>query len=312
MATTDFSVIIPVYNEEDNIQVIYNRLRQVMDQLQLTYELLFINDGSRDNTLALVKALAVQHPEVKYIDFSRNFGHQIAVSAGIDHVVGQTICIIDADLQDPPELIIDMYRKIQEGYDVVYAKRKKRDGDFPPKIWAAKIFYRLLAKMTSFPIPVDTGDFRLISRQIVEVLRQMPEKSKYLRGQIAWIGFRQTYVEFDRDARLGGKSNYTFLKLLKLALDGITGFSDIPLKIVTYFGLFVSIFAFCISAYVLYGRFISNNYVPAGWASTIICVLFIGGIQMVAIGIIGEYISRMNHDLRNRPLYIVKESKLKD
>lgn len=312
MAITDFSVIIPVYNEEDNIQLIYNRLTSVMAELNLKYELIFINDGSKDNTLALVKALAIKHEYVKYIDFSRNFGHQIAVSAGIDSAVGETICIIDADLQDPPELIIDMYQKIREGNDVVYAKRKKRAGDFPPKVWAAKVFYRLLAKMTSFPIPVDTGDFRLISRQIVDVLKQMPEKSKYLRGQIAWIGFRQTYVEFDRDPRYGGKSNYTFRKLLKLALDGITGFSDIPLKIVTYFGLVVSIFAFIMSLYVLWGRFISNNYVPAGWASTIISVLFIGGIQMIGIGIIGEYISRMNHDLRNRPLYIIKESNIKN
>jgi len=311
MANTDFSVIIPVYNEEDNIQLIYNRLTSVMEQLEVSYELIFINDGSKDNTLALVKALANQKSNVKFIDFSRNFGHQIAVSAGIDNAVGETICIIDADLQDPPELIIDMYQKIKEGYDVVYAKRKKRAGDFPPKIWAAKIFYRILAKLTSFPIPVDTGDFRLINKQIVEVLKQMPEKSKYLRGQIAWIGFKQTFVEFDRDPRFGGKSNYTFRKLLKLALDGITGFSDIPLKVVTYFGLLVSIFAFLMSLYVLWGRFISNNHVPAGWASTIISVLFIGGIQMIGIGIIGEYISRMNHDLRNRPLYIIKETNVK-
>ena len=306
----DISVIIPVYNEEKNIQTLYDRLSQVMQNLGVTYELIFVNDGSKDASIGLIKVLSKKHISVKYIDFSRNFGHQIAVTAGLDKTIGDAVVIIDADLQDPPELIAEMYQKRKEGFEVIYARRKNRKGESFLKLWTAKIFYRLLAKMTSISIPVDTGDFRMIDKNIVEVLREMPEKNKYLRGQISWIGFNQTFVEYDRQERQAGATGYTYRKMLHFALDGITAFSDVPLKIVTYFGFIVSVIAFFVAIYALLAKFVWENSVP-GWTSLMIAILFIGGIQMIAIGIIGEYLSRMNHNIRNRPLYIIRESNIK-
>lgn len=305
----DITVIIPVYNEEDNIIMLHERLKSVLDQLTDQYEMIFVNDGSRDNSMPMIKALSKQHKSVRYIDFSRNFGHQVAVTAGLDMANGDAVVIIDADLQDPPELIIDMYKKMKEGFQVVYAKRKHRQGESLFKLWTAKMFYRILSKITSIEIPVDTGDFRIIDRKIVDILKEMPEKNKYLRGQISWIGFNQTYVEYDRQERLSGETGYTFQKMLRFALDGITGFSDLPLKIVSYFGFVVSIFAFFYLIYALYARFIIKDFVE-GWASLVVMILFIGGIQMIAIGIIGEYLSRMNNNIRNRPLYIIKDTNL--
>jgi len=259
----------------------------------------------------LIKVLSKQHSEVKYISFSRNFGHQIAVTAGLDKTIGDAVVIIDADLQDPPELIAEMYQKRTEGFDVIYAKRKNREGESFLKLWTAKMFYRILSKMTAISIPVDTGDFRMIDKKIVEVLREMPEKNKYLRGQISWVGFNQTFVEYDRQERQAGETGYTYRKMLHFAFDGITAFSDVPLKIVTYFGFMVSIVAFFVAIYALFSKFIWEDSVP-GWTSLMIAILFIGGIQMIAIGIIGEYLSRMNHNIRNRPLYIVKESNIEE
>ena len=307
----DISVIIPVFNEEKNIQNLYDRLSQVMQNLNVTYELIFVNDGSKDASIGLIKVLSKKNKEVKYIDFSRNFGHQIAVTAGLDKTSGNAVVIIDADLQDPPELIAEMYQKRKEGFEVIYAKRKNRKGESFLKLMTAKLFYRILSKMTSISIPVDTGDFRMIDKKIVEVLREMPEKNKYLRGQISWVGFNQTFVEYDRQERQAGATGYTYRKMLHFALDGITAFSDVPLKVVTYFGFMVSIIAFFVAIYALLAKFVWENSVP-GWTSLMIAILFIGGIQMIAIGIIGEYLSRMNHNIRNRPLYIIRESNLEE
>ena len=307
----DISVIIPVFNEEKNIQNLYVRLSQVMQDLNVSYELIFVNDGSKDASIGLIKVLSKKNKEVKYIDFSRNFGHQIAVTAGLDKTSGDAVVIIDADLQDPPELIAEMYQKRKEGFDVIYAKRKNREGESFLKLWTAKVFYRILSKMTSISIPVDTGDFRMIDKKIVEVLREMPEKNKYLRGQISWVGFNQTFVEYDRQERLAGATGYTYRKMLHFALDGITAFSDVPLKVVTYFGFIVSVIAFFVAIYALLAKFVWENSVP-GWTSLMIAILFIGGIQMIAIGIIGEYLSRMNHNIRNRPLYIIQESNIEE
>ncbi len=307
----DISVIIPAYNEEANIQMLYDRLSAVLRQMQLDYELIFVNDGSQDKTMELVKNLSAKIPEVKYIDFSRNFGHQIAVTAGLDRAQGQAIVIIDADLQDPPELIIDMYKKMQEGFEVVYAKRAKRKGESWLKLWTAGAFYKILSNITSISIPVDTGDFRIVDRKIVTILKQMPERNKFLRGQISWVGFNQTYIEYERQERNAGETGYTYRKMLHFALDGITGFSDLPMKIVTYFGFIVSGFAFFVMAYALYSRYIWEDYQP-GWTSLMISILFIGGIQMIAIGIIGEYLSRMNHNIRKRPLYIIRDTNIEE
>lgn len=302
----ELSIIIPIYNEEGNLQLLYERITKVAASITNDYELIFINDGSRDNSLPLIVSLALSDQHVRYINFSRNFGHQIAVTAGIDHCTGEAVAIIDADLQDPPELIVELYNKMNEGYQVVYARRRSRSGESFMKKFTAKMFYRILAKITSIKIPVDTGDFRIMHRKIIDVLKQMPEQQKYLRGQIAWAGFKQTYVLYDRDERHAGSTGYTYKKMIRFALDGITGFSNLPLKFATIAGFIVSGVTFLVSLYALYARFVAKDYVP-GWTSLILAVLFIGGVQLISIGIIGEYMSRMSANVRNRPLYIVDE-----
>jgi len=301
------SVIIPIFNEEGNILVLFERLSKVVSKLGVSSEFIFINDGSKDRSMELILEIAAKNSNVKYIDFARNFGHQVAVTAGLDYCSGDAVVIIDADLQDPPELIEAMYNKWKEGYAVAYAKRKSRDGESQMKKLTAKVFYRMLQRITAINIPVDTGDFRLIDHKVVDVLKKMPEQQKFLRGQISWIGFKQIYIEYDRDARYAGKTGYTIKKMLRLALDGITSFSNLPLKFATFAGFIVSGIAFIMILYALYSRFISKDYVP-GWTSLMLAVLFIGGVQLICIGIIGEYISRMSSNVRNRPLYIINDS----
>jgi glycosyltransferase involved in cell wall biosynthesis len=299
----DISVVIPVYNEEANLLALYNRLLGVLAGISPAYELIFVNDGSSDQSLRLIKELAAQQPKVKFIDFSRNFGHQIAVSAGLDLAVGKAVVIIDSDLQDPPEVIAGLYTRWQQGYEVVYGRRRQRPGESVTKKLTATFFYRLLARITHIPIPVDSGDFRIIGRKVVEALKQMPEKQKFIRGQISWVGFKQTYLEYDRAERNGGQTGYTYVKMIRLALDAITSFSNLPLKIATLSGFLVSGVAFLLMLYTLYSRFITKDYVP-GWSSLMLSVLFLGGVQLISIGIIGEYISRLSDNVRNRPLYI--------
>ncbi|WP_345222981.1 glycosyltransferase family 2 protein [Hymenobacter koreensis] len=305
----DLSVVIPIYNEEANIPTLYQRLRGVIDPMGVRCEFIFINDGSRDRSLELVQALAEQHADVRFIDFSRNFGHQIAVTAGLDLSQGEAVVIIDADLQDPPELIPQLYQKLHEGYEVVYAKRRRREGESAMKLFTAKLFYRLLARITNVSIPVDTGDFRIISRKVVEALKQMPEQNKFLRGQISWIGYRQTYVEYDRAQRAGGETGYTYGKMIRLALDGITAFSDVPLKAATIMGFSVSGIAFLVLLYTLYARFIAHDYQP-GWPSLMVSILFLGGVQLISVGLIGEYLARLSTNVRRRPLYIISKTNI--
>jgi polyisoprenyl-phosphate glycosyltransferase len=305
----DISVVIPVYNEEANLLALYRRLAQVVAGLTSSYELIFVNDGSTDGSMHLIRELAGQAPEVKYIDFSRNFGHQVAVSAGLDQASGEAVVIIDSDLQDPPEVIPDLYARWRQGFEVVYGRRRQRPGESATKKLTASFFYRLLARITHIPIPVDTGDFRIIGRKVVEALKQMPEKQKFIRGQISWVGFRQTSVAYDRAERNGGTSGYTYGKMLRLALDAITSFSNLPLKIATVSGFLVSGVAFLLMLYTLYSRFIVKDYVP-GWSSLMISILFLGGVQLISIGIIGEYISRLSDNVRNRPLYIINETNI--
>ena len=303
----EISVIIPIYNEEKNISPLYIRVKKVISDISTSHELLFVNDGSADNSLQLIRELAKTDSSVKFINFSRNFGHQIAVTAGLDKCLGKHIVIIDADLQDPPELIVEMREKMKDGFEVVYARRKTRVGESFLKKITAKMFYRILSKITSVKIPLDTGDFRIMDRKIVDVLKEMPEQQKFLRGQISWAGFRQTYIEYDRDQRNAGETGYTYKKMIRFALDGITGFSNLPLKFATIAGFIVSGVTFLVSLYALYARFVSKDFVP-GWTSLILAVLFIGGVQLICIGIIGEYISRLSANVRKRPLYIVDES----
>lgn len=301
------SAIIPSYNEQENVGLMYERMSKVLSKISDDYEIIYVNDCSRDETLLRIKALAEKDNHVKYVSFSRNFGHQIAVSAGLDVCQGDAVVIIDGDLQDPPELIEQMYEKYKEGYKVVYARRTSRDGETWFKKFTAKMFYRILASMTSIDIPVDVGDFRLIDKVIVKHLRNMPEKSKYIRGQISWIGYKQTFVDYHRDARIYGRTNYPLRKMLRFALDGITAFSDKPLKIASGLGIFSAIVSLLALVYALVSHFCFNNTIT-GWTSLILSVLFIGGVQLITIGIIGEYIARINNDVRNRPLYIVEES----
>lgn len=301
------SAIIPSYNEQENVGLMYERMSKVLSKISDDYEIIYVNDCSRDETLLRIKALADKDKHVKYVSFSRNFGHQIAVSAGLDVCRGDAVVIIDGDLQDPPELIEQMYEKYNEGYKVVYARRTSRDGETWFKKFTAKMFYRILASMTSIDIPVDVGDFRLIDKVIVKHLRNMPEKSKYIRGQISWIGYKQTFVDYHRDARIYGTTNYPLKKMLRFALDGITAFSDKPLKIASGLGIFSAIVSLLALVYALVSHFCFNNTIT-GWTSLILSVLFIGGVQLITIGIIGEYIARINNDVRNRPLYIVEES----
>ena len=307
----EISEIVPSYNEKKNVPLIYKRLTDTLSKISDKYEIIFVNDCSKDSTLSVIKQISEKDSHVKYISFSRNFGHQIAVSAGLDMCKGKAVVIIDGDLQDPPELILEMYKKYQEGYKVVYAKRKTREGETWFKKATAKLFYRFLAAMTSIEIPVDVGDFRLIDKVIVNHLRNMPEKSKYIRGQISWIGYKQTFVEYHRDARLYGKTNYPLKKMLRLAFDGITAFSDKPLKMASAIGIISAILSLLAIVYALISHFIFDSAV-SGWTSLIISVLFIGGVQLITIGIIGEYIARINNDVRNRPLYIIEEENIEN
>lgn len=309
---TDISIVLPVFNEEKNLVQLYDELLDVLKKIEVkSYEIIFVNDGSSDESLRIIKEFSVKNEFVKYIDLSRNFGQQIAISAGIEKAMGDYLVIMDSDLQDPTDIIQDLYNKTKEGYDVVYAKRKKRKGESIFKKISAKIFYRILRSITKCNIPVDAGDFRIISAKVADVLKKMPEQQKFLRGQVAWVGFKQTSVEFDRDSRKSGKSGYSVSRMLRFAIDGITSFSDFPLKLATFLGFFVSIISFILMLWALYQRLIAQQYVQ-GWTSLILSVLFIGGIQLITIGIIGEYIGRIGSNIRKRPLYVINETNLED
>ncbi|NOT36919.1 MAG: glycosyltransferase family 2 protein [Saprospiraceae bacterium] len=287
MTNVQLSVVVPIYNEQDNILELYNRLSKTCSEITNSYEIIFINDGSRDNSLQLIIELANKDSKVFYLDLSRNFGHQLAVTAGLDASKGKAVVIIDADLQDPPELITELNNKFQEGYEVVYATREKRIGDSYFKKFTAKLFYKILANFSNVKIPVDTGDFRIIDRKIVDLLKQMPEQNKFLRGQISWLGFRQTSISFHRQERKHGQTGYPLSKMLSFAIDGLTSFSDVPLKLVTRLGFFISMFSFGIILFAIYSHFFLHRTIT-GWTSLIISSMFIGGVQLFSIGIIGE------------------------
>lgn len=302
----ELSVVVPVYNEEKNIEMLFNRIKENIPVPD--WELIFVNDGSADNTLPLVIGLSHQFKQVKFIDFSRNFGHQHAISAGIENAVGEYIIVMDGDGQDPPELIPELLEKAKSGFEVVYAKRKKRQGEGFLKKFTAKAFYRILRNITSIEIPVDTGDFRIIHRKIQAILKQMPEQHKYIRGQISWIGFNQTFIEYDRAERIHGTTKFTYKKMIQFALDGISSFSTWPLKIATLMGFGVSFICFIVILYTIYQKLF--GFTVTGWTSMQISILFLGGIQLIGIGILGEYLGRVNENVKNRPHYIVKDSNI--
>lgn len=300
------SVVVPVYNESDVIGAFYERATSALSAIPgFDYELIFVNDGSRDDSQEQLNDLAVHDEHVRVIKFSRNFGHQIAISAGIDHAAGDCVVVIDADLQDPPEVIAQMTEKWKEGYDVVYGVRKKRKGESRMKLATAALFYRLLRRMTAIEIPVDVGDFRLMSRRATDELKRLREKDRFVRGLVSWIGFRQTGVEYERDERYAGETKYPYRKMLRFALDGVTSFSTLPLKLASWLGYAASAFAFVYLAYVLLQR--AFGYTVQGWATTMVGMLFLGGVQLICLGIIGEYLGRLFNEIKPRPMYIVEE-----
>ncbi|AQY50650.1 glycosyltransferase [Listeria weihenstephanensis FSL R9-0317] len=301
------SVVIPLYNEEAVIEQTYERMTHVMEQLAMDYELLFVNDGSKDKTLSLVQAFSFADPHVKCLHFSRNFGHQIAITAGTDYASGDAVIIIDADLQDPPELIPEMIQKWQEGYDVVYAQRMKRNGETFFKKWSAKIFYRTLHKLTDVEIPVDTGDFRLMDKKVYTELKKLNEKNPFVRGLVSWLGFKQTALLYEREERAAGETKYPLKKMLKLSIDGITSFSYQPLKLASYAGAALSGAGFVYMLIVLFQTLFTDTTVN-GWSSMIIIQLLFSGFVLVILGMIGEYIGRIYDEVKDRPLYIVAES----
>jgi dolichol-phosphate mannosyltransferase len=301
------SVVVPLFNEEANVQEMYQRCSTTLAQSTQGYEIIFVDDGSSDGTLKELEQIAATDHNVKVLSFSRNFGHQLAVTAGLDHASGDAVVIIDGDLQDPPELILDMIEQWKRGYQVVYARRRRRQGEGILKRLTAFVFYRLLRKLTTTDIPVDTGDFRLLDRAVVDALGAMKERNRFLRGLVSWIGFRQIGVDFDRQERFADDTKYSTMKMIRFALDGVFSFSYKPLKIATLLGAFSSALGFTMILWGLYSKFFMPETTVKGWTSVFVAVLFLGGVQLFTIGIIGEYISRIYDESKGRPLYIVSE-----
>jgi dolichol-phosphate mannosyltransferase len=302
-----YSFIVPLYNEEEIIPLLYSRLSSVMDELDGESELVFINDGSKDGSIILLREIHEKDRRVNFLSLARNFGHQIAVTAGLNYARGEAVIILDADLQDPPELIPEMIEKWKQGNEVVYATRTYRREETSFKRFTAYLFYRILKKLSEVEIPTDTGDFCLIDRKVVDVLNSMPERNRYIRGLRAWVGFTQTAIRYERDSRYAGKVKYTFLKSFKLATNALFSFSRLPLKFATFLGVISALSAIVMAFFVLYWRVFQTNSPVKGYATILIVVFFIGAIQLISVGILGEYIGRIYEEVKGRPLYTLKE-----
>lgn len=302
-----YSFIIPIYNEEETLAEMYRRVSAVMDRMDDTVELIFINDGSRDRSVHIIRELHQQDQRVCYLSFARNFGHQIAVTAGLNFARGEVIVVLDGDLQDPPELIPDMVEKWRQGYHVIYAQRVKRRKESWFKRFTAYAFYRILKYLADVDIPTDTGDFCLMDRQVVDLLNAMPERNRYIRGLRSWVGFRQTAIQFERDPRFAGEVKYTFRKSLALAINSLVSFSKVPLRISTYLGLVSAILALLMSLLILYWRLAAPNSPLTGFAAIAIAIFFLGSVQLISIGILGEYVGRIYEEVKGRPLYTLSE-----
>lgn len=305
METIRYSVVVPVYQEEAVIQETHRRLTAVLEDLGESWELIYVNDGSRDRTGLLVRDFCRLDPRVKLITFSRNFGHQTAITAGMDHAGGDAVIVIDADLQDPPEIIPQMIERWREGFDVVYGRRIVRQGEKPLKRLSARLYYRFLRGMTDVDIPVDVGDFRLIDARVCQALCRLPEHNRYVRGLISWLGFRQTFVDYIRAPRFAGTTKYPLRKMVKLAVDGITSFSYKPLKMGIGLGIVLSLFSFCFLLFVFIARLFDLVVMEPGYASMMCVMLFFFGVVLIMLGVIGEYIARIFEEAKGRPLYIV-------
>lgn len=303
----ELSIIIPCYNEEPNINHLFERLISVLELLDMTYEIVCVNDGSTDNTLKLLVEYYQRNPLIKVVNFSRNFGKEIALTAGIDYAVGDAVIPIDADLQDPPELIVKLIAKWREGYDVVYATRRSRQGETWLKQFTANKFYQIIQRLTPVEIPPNTGDFRLMDRKVIEALKQLPEHNRFMKGLFSWVGYQQTSILYDRDPRFKGETKWNYWQLWNLAIEGITAFSSKPLKIWSYIGISISLISFIYASFLVIRTLILGIDVP-GYASLIVAILFLGGMQLLSLGILGEYLGRVHDEVKRRPLYLVRES----
>jgi len=309
-ADATLSIVVPLYNEADNVDELLRRIGNVVRDLPVppaAFELILVDDGSRDATFAKLVDAAHADPHVRVISLSRNFGHQIAATAGLDAASGDAVVLMDGDLQDPPELIDAFLQKFREGYDVVYATRRRRTGESRFKLITAAAFYRIIRRLTNVSIPVDTGDFRLMSRRVVAALRSSRERHRFIRGLVSWVGYRQTGIEYDRAERFSGASKYPISRMLRFAIDGITAFSEIPLRIATWFGFVVSVVAFIVALYEV-GLKVFTGYNLPGYTSTVFAILFLGGVQLITIGILGEYVGRVYDEIKGRPLYLVADN----
>ena len=302
----ELSIIVPLYCEESNVDYLFERLETVAHSLGVSYEIVCVDDGSKDNTLLRLIGHHQRNPAIKVVALARNFGKELALTAGIDHSRGRAVVPIDADLQDPPECIQALMEKWQEGYDVVYAKRSARSGETWLKKFSANSFYRILSRMSQVPIPQDTGDFRLMDRRVVDALKRLPERTRFMKGLFAWVGYRQTYIIYNRDPRHSGNTKWNYWKLWNFAIDGIVSFSSTPLKVWSYLGLIISVIAFIYASFLVIRTLILGIDVP-GYASLMVAILFLGGVQLVSLGIIGEYLGRVYEEVKQRPLYLVRE-----
>lgn len=302
-----YSIIFPVFNEQENIDSLYNKTKKALDTLGSDYEFIFINDGSTDATAHLLTELNKKDKKVKFLNLSRNFGHQAAVAAGLKFAKGESVAILDGDLQDPPDILPTFFSKLDAGYDAVYAIRKNRKESFLKRA-AYSLFYRFLRRVANIDIPLDSGDFCVMNQKVVRALNSLPERNRFIRGLRSWVGFKQIGLEYERDARAAGKSKYSFTKLIKLAFDGIFSFSYVPLQIMFYFGLISLFLSVLGTLFAIYNKFFTNNYVKVpGFATTIILVMFVGGLNMFALGLIGEYMRRIYDETKARPPYVIDD-----
>lgn len=304
VASVTLSIIVPIYNEEQVIPELYRRITGVMEEIGVSWEMVCVNDGSRDRSAQMLMDLHQTDSRVKLVDFSRNFGHQIAITAGLDYAEGDAVVIIDADLQDPPEVIAEMLARWREGYAVVYAVRADRQGESFFKLWTANAFYRLLRSITDVNIPLDAGDFRLMDRQVVLTMRTLRENHRFMRGLSSWVGYKQIGVEYQRAERFAGETKYPIRKMLRLTMDAITSFSYVPLRMATWFGFTLAMISL-VGVLITVGLRLSGNNAFYGQATTLVAVLFLGGIQLIFLGILGEYLGRIYDEVKQRPLYIV-------
>jgi dolichol-phosphate mannosyltransferase len=306
-ARPTLSLVLPIYNEEEVIPELHKRLEDFLTKLGLPSEVVFVNDGSRDRSMELLRELAKAEPRYRVLSFARNFGHQTAITAGVDYARGKAVVVMDADLQDPPEIVLAMVEKWREGFDVVYGRRRKREGETWFKLVTARAFYRVFAAMIPIEVPLDTGDFRLMSRRVIVALRELRETHRFVRGMVAWVGFKQTEVLYDRPGRFAGETKYPLRKMLRFALDGITSFSILPLRFATYLGMLASTGSLAVIVWALLAKFVFKQVVQ-GWTATVIIIAVFASVQLLMIGILGEYVGRIYEEVKRRPLYVVGET----